>query len=360
MLMMTIDNILARRAIAEAEASAPVRAPHAPTRVGLKPGSVNIDMDTLADYAGGYGFEAGRTPDPVYTLGLARFLDLFAERGIRATIFVIARDAEVPEHAAILRRAAAMGHEIANHTLTHPRRLSALSEGERRREVTSAHEILSNLAEKPIVGFRAPCYDICPKTMALLRELGYRYDSSVHPSIAAPLIDLAVLLKSRLRRWEVRPGSYAHLLASLRPFRPLVTSPWRKGRGLTGDAASDGLIELPLSALPLSRLPFYGTWAHMTGMGLFRRSIDWLDRFSVPLNFHFHAVELVGLEDAGVDPRFSVHPGMNRGVEEKSTDVAEMLDRFGRSFRLMTLESMAHEIAGFDRRRPRDEAFRGK
>src|SRR5262245_61022121 len=56
-------------------------------------GSISIDMDTLSDYAGGYGFAYDTKPDPVYTRGLSRFLDIFGEQGIRATIFVIGRDA---------------------------------------------------------------------------------------------------------------------------------------------------------------------------------------------------------------------------------------------------------------------------
>lgn len=339
----TTDNLLARKMVASADdAAAPARVLTG-ARAGLKPGSVNIDMDTLADYAGGYGFEVRTSPDPVYTRGLVRFLDHFKALGVRSTIFVIARDAAVPEHAEVLRRAIAEGHEIANHTLTHPRQLSRLSDAERRREIVGAHEILSGIAGREIVGFRAPCYDICGRTLALLRELNYRYDSSVHPSIAAPLIDIAVLLKSRLRKWEMRPGSYVHLMSSLQPFLPANANAWRKAGSRSPGNRRTGLLELPLSALPVARVPFYGTWTQMTGMKLFHRSMKWLGRFNVPLNFHFHAVELIGLEDDGVDPRFQVHPGMSRPVIEKSIDVAEMLRSFASKYELMTLESMAEK-----------------
>jgi len=304
---------------------------------GACPGSVNVDMDTLADYAGGYGFEYRTTPDPVYVNGLTRFLELFTRHQIKATLFVIARDARVPEHAAILKRAVSEGHEIANHTLTHPRRLAALSDEERRHEIHEAHAVLSDLAGRPVVGFRAPCYDVCPRTLDCLRELGYRYDSSVHPSMIAPVIDAAVILKSRFRKREVRRGSYLQMLASLRPYYPGAKAPWRGAR--TTERA--GLLELPLSALPWSRVPFYGTWAQMTGMALFRKSLAWLRRFDAPLNYHFHAVELVGLTDADLDARFRVHPGMARPVAEKLTAVDEMLGTFNSQYELMTLERLA-------------------
>ncbi|MBX3393872.1 MAG: polysaccharide deacetylase family protein [Phycisphaerae bacterium] len=288
-------------------------------------GAISIDMDTLSDYARGYGFQSHLAADPVYTHGLVRFLEILAKHDIRATLFVIARDAMVPAHAAILRHAIEAGHEIANHTMTHPRRLSALSDSGRRREIVEAHDTLCELAGRRIVGFRAPCYDICQKTLRTLERLDYQYDSSVHPSMIAPVIDLAVLIKSRFRKWDVRPGSYWRLLSPLRPHR----------------IRQQGILELPLSALPYSRLPFYGTWVQSTGMTVFRKSLSWLRRFSLPLNFHFHAVELVGLNDTGVDPRFAVHPGMKRDVERRLADVDEMLSAFTVGYELNTLESMA-------------------
>lgn len=291
-------------------------------------GALSIDLDTLSDYARGYGFESHCAADPVYTHGLTRFLDALAKHGIRATLFVIARDAKVPAHAAILRRALEAGHEIANHTMTHPRRLSALSDSGRRREIVEAHDALCELAGRQIVGFRAPCYDVCRKTLNILERLGYRYDSSVHPSIIAPVIDAAVLVKSRFRKWDVRPGSYCQVFSSLRPHRIRQRS----------------LIELPLTALPYSRLPFYGTWAQTTGMTVFRKSLSWLRRFDLPLNFHFHAVELVGLNDPCVDPRFAVHPGMKRDVGQRLADIDEMLSSFKTGYELITLELMTTRL----------------
>lgn len=341
--MQPVASILARSAIPAATAREP--APMAATgdRAKKTVGAISIDMDALADYAGGYGFEHRPVPDPVYTIGLARFLDLLKKRNIKATLFVIARDTAVPAHADILRRAVGEGHEIANHTLNHPRRLSALSDDGLRREIIEAHDTLSALAGRAITGFRAPCYDICRRSMDMLRRLEYRYDSSIHPSMIAPVIDAAVLLKSHFRKWEARPGSYAQLLAPLRPFVPHASNCWRKARRKSSDLSGNALVELPLSAMPISRAPFYGTWMQMTGMPLFRKSLAWLRRFDIPLNYHFHAVELVALTDADVDSRFRVHPGMSRPIVEKIRDIDEMLFSFSNNYNLMTLDSMAME-----------------
>ncbi|MBK8270579.1 MAG: hypothetical protein IPK83_20675 [Planctomycetes bacterium] len=220
---------------------------------------------------------------------------------------------------------------------------SPLSDDGRRREIIEAHDMLSALAGRAITGFRAPCYDICRRSMDMLRRLNYRYDSSIHPSMIAPVIDAAVLLKSHFRKWEARPGSYAQLLAPLRPFVPHASNCWRKARRKSSDLSGNALVELPLSAMPISRAPFYGTWMQMTGMPLFRKSLSWLRRFDIPLHYHFHAVELVALTDADVDSRFRVHPGMSRPIVEKIRDIDEMLFSFSNNYNLMTLDSMAME-----------------
>ncbi len=62
-------------------------------------------------------------PDPEAT---PRVLDVLAERGLKATFFVVGE--QLRAHRALAERAHAEGHWIGNHTLTHPRPL-----GERRR-----------------------------------------------------------------------------------------------------------------------------------------------------------------------------------------------------------------------------------
>jgi peptidoglycan/xylan/chitin deacetylase (PgdA/CDA1 family) len=59
-------------------------------------------------------------PDPQAT---PRVLDVLAERGLKATFFVVGE--QLRAHRALAERAHAEGHWIGNHTLTHPRPLGA-------------------------------------------------------------------------------------------------------------------------------------------------------------------------------------------------------------------------------------------
>lgn len=297
-------------------------------------GSINIDLDTLRDYAPGYGFTYQRDADPVYESALPRFVELLDKLDVPATLFTIGRDAANERHRDVLRTAFTAGHEPGNHTMTHPRQLADMTPDAMRRNIFEGHEAVSNVAGRECVGFRSPCYDVSGRVLSLLDELHYRYDSSVHPTILGPVVDAVVFLKSRGKSREWRPGTYFHAFASLKPYHPNRKSPWRVGG--KGD-----LLELPLSAVPMSRLPFYGTWLHTTGRKVFDRALKRIRKGGGLLNFHFHAVELLDMDDPGVDPRFHVHPGLNQPLEERRALIEAVIREFKAAYELVTLAELA-------------------
>jgi peptidoglycan/xylan/chitin deacetylase (PgdA/CDA1 family) len=75
-------------------------------------------------------------PDPQAT---PRVLDVLAERGLKATFFVVGE--QLREHRALAERAHAEGHWIGNHTLTHPRPLGASSHARQEIEAVELGEL---------------------------------------------------------------------------------------------------------------------------------------------------------------------------------------------------------------------------
>ena len=135
-----------------------------------------------------HGLPVATERDYVFLSGLPRFLDLFDRWGIKATFFVVGSDLEDPEKAAILQRLVATGHEVSNHTMTHPASLSSMSDTEQEAEIGRCEERCEErLGIKP-VGFRAPNFDIGEKTAAILNKRGYLYDSSVLAMPYGPLL----------------------------------------------------------------------------------------------------------------------------------------------------------------------------
>src|SRR3989339_1012319 len=137
--------------------------------------TLSVDLDPITAYYDIHGL-GDAPPILKYTIlrkALPRFEALFAEAGVPATFFVVGRElSQCPEGQDVLKRLAESGHEVANHTLTHPYDLGRLSEGEIEREIIQAHDTLSNIlgdSHAP-VGFRSPGYGINAKILTVLER----------------------------------------------------------------------------------------------------------------------------------------------------------------------------------------------
>ncbi len=98
-----------------------------------------------------------------------RLLDLLAAEGVRATFFAVGEQAQ--RHADIVARIAASGHELGNHSMTHPS-LSGVSTGRVRAEIVGASGLLARLSGRPVKVFRPP-YGRCDRRVdAVLAEEG--------------------------------------------------------------------------------------------------------------------------------------------------------------------------------------------
>src|SRR4051812_7188514 len=92
--------------------------------------SVSVDLDAVACYWRIHGLP-GAPPDEarhvILRRCLPRFAELFAEAGVKATFFVVGSDLhDDAQGRALLAALAAEGHELANHSFTHPYHLVRL------------------------------------------------------------------------------------------------------------------------------------------------------------------------------------------------------------------------------------------
>lgn len=95
-------------------------------------------------------------PHPRYT---PMILDILAEYDAKATFFVIGKNLE--EYGEVTKRAVREGHEVGNHTYSHPA-LSGVSRGELMREILATESLIEEtIGTSPSV-FRPPegyCHD---------------------------------------------------------------------------------------------------------------------------------------------------------------------------------------------------------
>lgn len=287
--------------------------------------SISIDIDPVDTHLSGYGFEDKDPCDLVYRKAVPRLLDLLDELGVRATLFVVARDAA--REAPLLREVVARGHEVASHSWSHAVPFRALDDAALTWELEGSRAALEQAIGGEVQGFRAPAWDVDERVMAGLARAGYRYDASIFPT--------PVLAASRLVAWLKGAGKgsvlgmqvVGHALAPLRPHK--VTTP-------------DGsLMELPIAVTPWLRLPYYHTFAYFVPRRIMDAEYASLRRSGLPLSYELHAADLLDLKADGVDPRMACHPGMDRPVAAKADLLRSILGRIARDFDVVPLRELA-------------------
>ena len=109
-------------------------------------------------------------------VGVPRILALLAKHGLRATFYVPAVTALLyPEEQ---RRVVAEGHEIGIHGWIHELNSVLPQEAERDLMLRSAEALEKVTGARP-VGIRTPSWDFSPSTLAIEKEMGLLYDSSL-------------------------------------------------------------------------------------------------------------------------------------------------------------------------------------
>lgn len=110
-----------------------------------------------------------------------RLLDLFDAHSIKATFFVLGWVAE--RHPELIREIVARGHEPASHGYSHQLVYKQTPE-EFRSETARSKQLLEDITQRPIVGYRAASYSITRQSLwalDILADLGFEWDSSIFP-----------------------------------------------------------------------------------------------------------------------------------------------------------------------------------
>ena len=143
------------------------------------------------------------------------------------------------------------GHEIGVHAYEHGdnyREMWKEKPQACKRRILEAKKGIEEFACDTVMGFRAPQLQAPPP--AFLKECGFLYDSSLHPTYV--------------------PGRYNHL--------------WAK-RHLSRDG---DFFEVPISVTPLLRLPFSWFWFRNLGPGYVKFCTRWSMRSLHFCNIYFH------------------------------------------------------------------------
>jgi peptidoglycan/xylan/chitin deacetylase (PgdA/CDA1 family) len=283
--------------------------------------TVSVDVDPVDLHLIGYGYRDLPDDPLVYDVALPRLAEVFLRCGVRATFFVVGRDAA--PRAATLAALAAAGHEVAGHSFSHPLAFASLGEQGMREELLKTREALEAATGRSVVGYRSPNFDMDHTALRVLAECGYRYDASAYPTPLLFPARLLLALKSR------DPGAVLRL------------KPWPFSFGRRPSVFRFGertLHEFPASVTPWMRLPIYHTLRYSLSDARFESALDGFARRGEPLSYLLHAVDVLGLAEDKVDPRLAGHPGMNRPLAAKLDLLERSLRSIVQRFAIATFE----------------------
>lgn len=110
-----------------------------------------------------------------------KLLDLLDNKQVKATFFVLGWIAKkLPD---LIKEISRRGHEIGSHSYSH-KLLSLMKKDEFVKEIEHSLEAINFAINKPVKGFRAPCFSVTNKNLwvfDVLNRYGFVYDSSVFP-----------------------------------------------------------------------------------------------------------------------------------------------------------------------------------
>jgi hypothetical protein len=296
------------------------------TVVAVRTASIHIDMDSPATLLRFWGFDGRfRDLDQFHERAMTRALDLLRRCGVQATFFCIGEELEQsPVAAAMVRQAHREGHEIANHTYSHPFGLGGLDAATIRREIADCSEAIRRMTGTPPTGFRAPGYAINARVLDILEELGLAYDSSAFWTTLQPMMDVY----RRVFGGRSPPASFGEASMSLprAPYHPARRRWTHKGR-------IRPIVEIPLPRTRILGLPFYSTF-HLAAGRLYRAMATALMR-QPHVVYLVHLVEFVDLGD-GVPTALRVHPGVSTAAAVKMHALAATIETLKKRYRVVT------------------------
>jgi len=154
--------------------------------------------------------------------GVPRILDILRRHDVKASFYVPAVTALLyPDEQ---RRIVAEGHEVAIHGWIHERNSVLPAADERDLQMRSS-EVLERITGVRPVGIRTPSWDFSPHTLAITKEMGLLYDSSLMADVdcyellmdgePTGVVELPV-------EWIRDDAVYFNMnrFASLRPYTP--------------------------------------------------------------------------------------------------------------------------------------------
>ncbi|MCK4589882.1 MAG: polysaccharide deacetylase family protein [Nanoarchaeota archaeon] len=107
-------------------------------------------------------------------VGVHRILELLKKENVKATFCIVGKVAE--QYPELIKKINGQGHEIAIHGYHHKPYVD-MTEEEEREDIIKTAQLLESLTGKKPVGNRTPLWNPSPRTIKILEEHGFKWNS---------------------------------------------------------------------------------------------------------------------------------------------------------------------------------------
>jgi peptidoglycan-N-acetylglucosamine deacetylase len=309
-------------------------------------GNISIDVDSLSSIYKGQGCShPGGYSYLEYRMGLENLSNFFDKYGIKTTMFMVGNDFLYKENHSYIRDVSKNGHEIANHSMTHPQGFRWLSQNEKEKELTAMSDISWEVAKTRPIGFRSPGWNIDDTALPVLKKLGYKYDSSVFPTLLMPLMKFAhwSSMSKQANPDRTTMGQINYMVSPIKPYSVSENTLGKKGE--------NELIEFPISVSPILRIPFFATLLLFTGIGFYKVLFQSIRAAGLPIHFQMHLSDFIDYsipEIADQMPKNKqgayVPQSLNTPLSKKMDIFSEMIETIAQDYELITLKQWEKKI----------------
>lgn len=291
-------------------------------------GSVSIDLDNVWTYLRAREDARWLAKPCMLNLVVPRIVDFFSSLNIRPTIFVVGSDLETPAGESAVREFDKAGFEIGNHSYSHAIDFHQLGESETRDEITQTNQLIASYTKNFPVGFRGPSFQMSAKIDSILSELNFMYDASSYPTSIGSLARLYHFRSSKISATQKKNQSYlfgniSNAFLPLKPYRRIL------------DTGSH-IIEIPVSTLPVFRLPIHLTYINYLGdlsetlaQTYFSAAARLLHETRTPPSLLLHAADFIGSDD---NVSLDFLPGMKRKSSLKMATIKSIFRTYNKYF----------------------------
>jgi peptidoglycan/xylan/chitin deacetylase (PgdA/CDA1 family) len=299
--------------------------------------NVTIDLDNLWSYLKTQGVPGWQEYPGYLPLVVPRILDRLKQHAIKATFFIVGRDATRTENAAPLKAISDQGHEIACHSFDHEPCLHLYDRAELDAEFDQAEEAIHKVTGQRPRGFRGPGFSCSPNVLECLRSRGYAYDSSSFPTFLGPLARLYFKSRADLTKddLERRSGLYGGIRQGFATLRP--------------HAGPSGLMEFPVTTLPLARVPVHQTYLLFLASRsptlarlYWNLAVTLFGITSLPPTLLLHPTDFLDVTEV---PQMAFFPGMSVSTDQKLALVDHVLTSVTRRWECRTLLEQSRELS---------------